>query len=99
MTSSKPDAFTHSNKEAKDNTKDEGAVRSQSNKSQVRDRETERYPVRQTQVFSNKSFPDRIYGKHELFPYFCRSPARDRDNVLKIKLKYYCSWRFGELPD
>ena len=74
MTSLKPDAFTQSNKEAKDNTiKDDGAVESQSTKSQGGEREIERYPVRQTQVYSNKSFPDRIYGKYDLFPYFCQS--------------------------
>lgn len=56
--SSKPDAFVPSSKEAKDNTKDDGAIGSHSSNSQVRERETERYPVRQT---SNKSFPDRVY--------------------------------------
>ena len=84
MTSLKPDAFTQSIKEAKDNSiKDDGAVGSQSTKSQGGEREIERYPVRQTQVYSNKSFPDRIYGKHELFPfYFFGSPARNRDNII-----------------
>ena len=81
MTSSKPEASAHSIKEAKDITKDDGAVGSQSTKSQGGEREIERYPVRQTQVYSNKSFPDRIYGKHDVFPFFCRSLVKDNKNL------------------
>ena len=100
MKSSKPDAFAHSSKEAKDNTKNEGAVRSQPTKSQVRERELERYPVRQTQVYSNKSFPDRIYGKHELFFLYLRKsvPESGQDHSNQCNCHYY-SWRSGELPD